>query len=447
MKSRELFERAKLVSPGGVHSPVRSFNSVGGTPIFFETAQGAMMTDVDGNQYIDYCQSFGPLLFGHRDETISKTVRETVDMAWSFGACEPYSLELAEFLVSRIPFIDKIRFVNSGTESVMSALRVARAATKRHKILKFDGCYHGHLDALLVKAGSGLAGESSSDSAGIGSEIIANTLVLPLDDEEALEKLFEREGDQIAAVAIEPLPANYGLLIQRKEFIEKVAKLSRKYGALLLFDEVISGFRVSPLGMAGDLGIEPDLVCYGKIIGGGFPVGAYAGKSQYMDLVAPQGPVYQAGTLSANPFGMRAGLAMMQKIWQEQPYDLLSKSCKELMNGLVRILNLYARIDEKTNTIFSQNKNYISEIEWESVTYGSLFWLKQKTEQPVRSIDAIPIGHKQRFARIFHALLNQGIYLAPSGYEVGFLSTAHTKSIIDDTLDKAENAIKKEFGK
>lgn len=312
--SKELFERAKKVAPGGVHSPVRSFRSVGGDPVFFQSGKGAKLTDVSGKEYIDYCLSFGPLILGHRDEDVQKIVSETVGLAWSFGAAEPYSLELAEWIVSKIPWVEKIRFVNSGTEAVMSALRVARAATGRDKILKFDGCYHGHLDALLVKAGSGLAGESSSDSAGIGSELIKNTLVLPLDDEKAVEELFVKEGKNIAALVIEPLPANYGLLIQRKEFLSKIVEIARKHGSLVLFDEVISGFRVGLTGMSGELGIAPDLVTYGKIIGGGFPVGAYAGRADLLDLVAPQGPVYQAGTLSASPFGMRAGLATLQKM-------------------------------------------------------------------------------------------------------------------------------------
>jgi glutamate-1-semialdehyde 2,1-aminomutase len=430
LTSKELFERSKKVAPGGVHSPVRSFSSVGGTPIFFSKAEGAKMWDVSGMEYIDFCLSFGPLLFGHRHPDIASVVHETADLAWSFGACEPYSLELAEFITERIPWVEKIRFVSSGTEAVMSALRVARAATNRSKVLKFDGCYHGHLDALLVKAGSGLAGESSSDSAGIGEEIIRNTLVVPLDDEVLLEKVFREQGDKLALVAIEPLPANYGLLVQRKEFIQKVAKLAKEYGAPLLFDEVISGFRVGFQGMSGELGIEPDLVCYGKILGAGFPVGAYAGKSKYMDLVSPSGPVYQAGTLSANPFGMRAGLANLKKAWNENPYPALNSNTNFFTNEMVKLLNKYAD--------FSKNG-------WEAVTHGSLFWFKEKTKDPIRTIASIPSGHKAGFAKVFHALLKSGVYLAPSGYEVGFLSTAHTESILQETLGRSETGLKKEF--
>jgi glutamate-1-semialdehyde 2,1-aminomutase len=286
------------------------------------------------------------------------------------------------------------------------------------------------LDALRVKAGSGLAGESSSDSAGIGEEMIRNTLVVPLDNEELLEKVFREQGDRIALVAIEPLPANYGLLVQRKEFLQKIAKLSKKHDIPLLFDEVISGFRVGFQGMSGELGIEPDLVCYGKILGAGFPVGAYAGKSKYMDLVSPQGPVYQAGTLSANPFGMRAGLANLKKAWNENPYPSLSAQTNFFANEMVWLLNKYAD--------FSKNG-------WEAVTHASLFWFKEKTKDPVRTIASIPSGHKAGFAKVFHALLKSGVYLAPSGYEVGFLSTAHTESILQETLSRAETGLKQEF--
>ncbi|MDF3821142.1 glutamate-1-semialdehyde 2,1-aminomutase [Leptospira sp. 96542] len=424
MNSNELFEKSKKIVPGGVHSPVRSFSSVGGTPVFFKSASGAKLISVEDKTYIDYCLSFGPLIFGHRHPEIQEVVEETINTAWSFGACEPYSLSLAEFITSNIPWVNKIRFVNSGTEAVMSALRVARAKTGRSKILKFDGCYHGHLDSLLVKAGSGLAGESSSDSLGIGTEMIQNTLVLPLDDEESLENLFQTFGEQIACVIIEPLPANFGLLVQRKSYLEKIYKLCRKYQTLLIFDEVISGFRVGFGGMAEFLNIQPDLVCYGKIIGGGFPVGAYAGSAELMDLVAPSGPVYQAGTLSANPIGMRAGLKTLQKLKIENPYPALERKTKDFTAKLTELINEY------------------DSVEWEAVCFGSLFWLKEKTSKEIHSITEIPKNHKSQFAKIFHKLLNNGIYLAPSGYEVGFLSTAHTDNILADTLDLAKKSLR-----
>src|SRR6266581_5189311 len=323
--SRKYFERALRVCPGGVHSPVRAFKGVGGTPIFFRSAQGATMTSVDGREYIDFCQSFGPLILGHRDPDVSEAVREAIDTTWSFGACEPYSLELAEWITSRLPWVEMLRFVSSGTEAVMSALRVARAATNRNRILKFEGCYHGHSDSLLVKAGSGLAGVAASSSAGVSSQVASETLVAHLDDEDAVRKLFDEFGKEIAAVILEPLPANYGLLIQRREFIEEVAKIAREHGALVIFDEVISGFRVALGGMAEVLGMRPDLVTYGKVIGGGFPVACYGGRRDLMELVAPAGPVYQAGTLSANPVGMRAGLATLEKVERVNAYAQLEE--------------------------------------------------------------------------------------------------------------------------
>src|SRR5437763_3040234 len=332
--SRELYDRATRITPGGVHSPVRAFKGVGGTPVFFRGAQGATMTSVDGREYIDFCQSFGPLILGHRDPDVSEAVREAIDTAWSFGACEPYSLELAEWITSRLPWVEMLRFVSSGTEAVMSALRVARAATNRNRILKFEGCYHGHSDSLLVKAGSGLAGEAASSSAGVSENVAGETLVASLDDEDSVRDVFNQYGNEIAAVILEPLPANYGLLIQRREFIDEVMKLARANGALVVFDEVISGFRVALGGIAQVLGVTPDLVTYGKVIGGGFPVAAYGGRKDLMELVAPVGPVYQAGTLSANPVGMRAGLATLQKAENFNVYDQLERRTTQFCDGL-----------------------------------------------------------------------------------------------------------------
>ena len=422
MNSQEWFERSQLVSPGGVQSPVRSFKSVGGTPVFFAKANGATMTDVEGKEYIDYCLSFGPLILGHRDPDVEEVVKQTVSMAWSFGACEPYSVELAEFITAEIPWVEKIRFVSSGTEAVMSALRVARAFTGRNKVLKFDGCYHGHTDSLLVKAGSGLAGTSSSDSAGIGEIHASQTLVLPLDDEAAVAEVFRTQGNDIACLIIEPVPANYGLLKQRKEYIEKIAALAKKNGSLLIFDEVISGFRVGPRGMAEIFDAKPDLVTYGKIIGGGFPVGGYGGRKDLMDMVAPQGPVYQAGTLSGNPFGMRAGLATLKKLKQQNVYSLLQTRTQKFMQEFVGVL---------------ANAGY----NWKAVQEGSLFWLHDSSVQDIRTVASIPAGHKEGYAKLFHALLAQGVYLAPSGYEVGFLSLAHDDNVLAMTIDRLKKAL------
>ena len=416
--SREYFERSSRVSPGGVHSPVRAFKAVGGTPIFFRTAQGGTMTSVDGREYIDFCQSFGPLILGHRDPDVSEAVREAIETAWSFGACEPYSLELAEWITSRLPWVEMLRFVSSGTEAVMSALRVARAATGRNRILKFEGCYHGHSDSLLVKAGSGLAGVAASSSAGVSSGVAGETLVAPLDDEDSLRRTFHEFGKEIAAVILEPLPANYGLLIQRREFVAEIVRIAREYGALIIFDEVISGFRVALGGMAELLGLRPDLVCYGKVIGGGFPVAAFGGRRDLMELIAPAGPVYQAGTLSANPVGMRAGLATLQKIER---------------------VNAYAQLEERTAR-FSDRLN--GDLRKRSLPFqltrsASIFWLHAQTEQAIRRIDQIPKHHAVAFAKVFHGAMERGVYLAPSGFEVNFLSLAHS----DELLERAHDAI------
>jgi glutamate-1-semialdehyde 2,1-aminomutase len=416
--SREYFDRALRVSPGGVHSPVRAFKSVGGTPIFFRSAQGGTMTSVDGQEYIDFCQSFGPLMLGHRDPDVAAAVEEAIATAWSFGACEPYSLELAEWITSRLPWVEMLRFVSSGTEAVMSALRVARAATGRNQILKFEGCYHGHSDSLLVKAGSGLAGAAASSSAGVSTNVAGETLVAPLDDEEAVRKIFAEHGKDIAAVILEPLPANYGLLIQRREFIEETVKIAREHGALVIFDEVISGFRVALGGMAEVLGIRPDLVTYGKVIGGGFPVACYGGRKDLLELVAPVGPVYQAGTLSANPVGMRAGLATLQKIERVGAYKIL----EEKTSGFCDELN--AELAQRGS-------------QFEVARTASIFWLHAKTDQAIRRIDQIPQEHAPAFAKLFHGALARGVYLAPSGFEVSFMSLAHDGEL----LEKAGEAI------
>ena len=415
MSSKSLFERSQKVAPGGVHSPVRAFKSVGGTPVFFISSDGPYLTSADGKRYIDFCQSFGPLILGHRDPEVAEVVHRMVDTAWSFGACEPYSLELAEWITSRIPFVEKLRFVTSGTEAVMSALRVARGATGRSKILKFEGCYHGHVDSLLVKAGSGLAGEAASSSAGVSAAVAAETLVTPLDREDLLEEMFQKYGKDIAAVILEPLPANYGLLIQRTEFLNRCVALARQHGALIIFDEVISGFRVGLQGMAGLLGIQPDLVTYGKVIGGGFPVGCYGGRRDLMDLVAPSGPVYQAGTLSASPIGMAAGLATLKKMERLNGYALLEKRGNDFAQRL--------------NQGFEKGR-----LPYHIARVGSIFWLHGATGTVIRDYTQVPKDHAANFSRIFHACLEKGIYLAPSGFEVGFLSVAHTEGVLETAV-------------
>src|SRR2546427_1334746 len=312
--SRKYFERALRVCPGGVHSPVRAFKGVGGTPIFFRSAQGAKLISVDGREYIDFCQSFGPLMLGHRDPEVAEVVNEAINTAWSFGACEPYSLELAECITSRLLWVEMLRFVSSGTEAVMSALRVARAATNHNRILKFEGCYHGHSDSLLVKAGSGLAGVAASSSAGVSSQVASETLVAALDDEAAVRNVFDEFGKEIAALILEPLPANYGLLIQRRQFIEEVVKIAREHGVLVIFDEVISGFRVALGGMAEVLGMRPELVTYGKVIGGGFPVACYGGRREVVVVVLARVPAFHTGKRSAGAVALRDSVVESRKV-------------------------------------------------------------------------------------------------------------------------------------
>jgi glutamate-1-semialdehyde 2,1-aminomutase len=412
MSSKSLFSRALESAPGGVHSPVRAFRGVGGTPIFFESANGARLTDVSAVTYIDFCLSFGPLILGHCHPAVAAAAHRALDDGWSYGACEPYSLELAEWIQQRVPWAERLRFVSSGTEAVMSALRVARAATGRSKILKFEGCYHGHADGLLVKAGSGLAGRVAASSAGIPEGTLAHTLVAPLDDDAAFDRAVDAAAGDLAAVIVEPVPANFGLLPQRREWISHVAARCRAAGALLIFDEVITGFRVGVTGAAGLFGITPDLVCYGKVIGGGFPVGAYGGRKDLMDLVAPTGPVYQAGTLSANPVGMRAGLATL-----------------EYMRAIDGWTVLEWRADAFTKRLQADLGALDPQIE--VVRFSSMFWIRRKASGGVRRPDTIPADQGDWYARFFHAALERGIYLPPSAYEVCFLSIAHDDALLE----------------
>jgi glutamate-1-semialdehyde 2,1-aminomutase len=333
-------------------------------------------------------------------------------------------LELAEWMTAQLPWLEKVRFVSSGTEAVMSTLRVARAVTGRSKILKFEGCYHGHCDSLLVKAGSGLAGESASDSAGVSPLVAQETLVAPLDDEEALEKIFAQYPLQIAAVIIEPLPANFGLIVQKQKFLKKVAELCEKNCTLLIFDEVISGFRVDLGGMAALTGIQPDLVCYGKIIGGGFPVGCYGGKKNFMNFVAPSGPVYQAGTLSGNPIGMRAGLTTLKKAVRENAWSVLKQRTESFKQQLGSLFKIHS-------------------VDFKIAHHPSLFWIHGSELEHPASLGEIPLSHGENFKKFFHACLDEGIYLAPSGFEVSFLSLAHEQKVLDDALEKFSRAIKK----
>ncbi len=412
-QSEEYFQRAQLVSPGGVHSPVRAFKSVGGSPIFFKEALGARLVSVDGQEYIDFCQSFGPLILGHRDPEVAAAVEKMIHKAWTFGACEPYSLELAEWIVENVPHVESLRFVSSGTEAVMSAVRLARGATGRHRIIKFEGCYHGHVDSLLVKSGSGLAGVAASDSAGVSENVASETIVLPIGDVEALERAFEKYKNEVAAIIVEPLPANFGLLKQDCRYLKFLREITSREGALLIFDEVISGFRVALGGMAEISQVKPDLVTYGKVIGGGFPVGCYGGRKDLMELVAPSGPVYQAGTLSGNPVGMVAGFATLQKIKRESIIERLSVRADSLVEALENHIDHY-------------------QLPLKIVQFGSLMWFHTSDKKEPQNLSEISPNQADLFRILFYKCLDQGIYLAPSGYEVSFLSWAHDEKLIID---------------
>ncbi|MEM7647329.1 MAG: glutamate-1-semialdehyde 2,1-aminomutase [Pseudomonadota bacterium] len=422
--SPQLYKRAENVSPGGVQSTVRAFKSVGGTPLFFKEAKGAYLYSVEGGEFIDFCQSFGPLILGHRDPDVQARVEEMIGKAWTFGACEPYSLELAEWIIENVPHIERLRFVNSGTEAVMSAVRLAKGATGRDKIIKFEGCYHGHMDSLLVKSGSGLAGVAASDSAGVSEKVASETIVLPIGDREAVEKAFLEHKDEIAAIIVEPLPANFGLLKQSCAYLRYLREVTEKNGALLIYDEVISGFRVAMGGMAEISEVKPDLVTYGKIIGGGFPVGCYGGKKELMDHVAPLGPVYQAGTLSGSPVGMVAGLATLEKIKKENVIDGLRERGDHFVEALeaqIQSLDLPLKI----------------------VNFGSLMWFHASDKKEPQNLSEINKNQGELFSKLFYFCLDEGIYLAPSGYEVSFLSWAHNERIIVECVHKFKNAFVK----
>jgi len=398
-----LLRRALAVTPGGVHSPVRAFRSVGGEPFFVRRAAGAELEDTAGRRLVDFCMAFGPLILGHAHPAVAAAAQRALADGWSYGTAEPWSLQLAEFISARVPWAQSMRFVNSGTEAVMSALRLARGATGRHKLLKFAGCYHGHADAMLIRAGSGLAGTGEADSAGVPPGVAADTLVAPLDDEAALGEVFARHGREIAAAIIEPLPANYGLLPQRPEFLRALREQCTRHGALLIFDEVITGFRLAFGGYAEVAGIVPDLVTWGKIIGGGFPVGAFAGARDLLRHMAPEGAVYQAGTLSANPVAMRAGLATLALLDSGEVYRQLD-ALGATLETAVKAAGLHVQ------------------------RAGSMFWLPGGAARPapVRSPAQFDTSLTADFPALFHRLLEAGLYLPPSPYEVGFLSTAHT---------------------
>ena len=401
-----LFDRALRVIPGGVDSPVRAFRAVGGTPKFVAKAEGAYITDEEGRRYLDFVGSWGPLILGHSHPAVVKAVQAAAALGTTYGAPCRGEIELAEQVVASYPGLEQVRFVSSGTEATMSAIRLARGATGRDLIVKFSGCYHGHADHLLVAAGSGLVTHGQPSSAGVPKDFAALTAVLPLDDDAKLKALFAAEGKRIAAVIIEPIPANNGLLLQRPEYLKLLRKLTQEAGALLIFDEVISGFRVGPGGAAAHYGITPDLATFGKVIGGGLPVGAYGGSRKLMAQMAPEGPVYQAGTLSGNPVAMAAGIATLKVLASE--------------NGWARLEELGAQLEAELAPALRAAAKPVS-----LVRVGSIAWLAFQADHP-RTAESIASDGAVRFKALFHALLYRGIYIAPSAYEVLFLSLAHT---------------------
>lgn len=421
-QSQQLFEKAKQLFPGGVNSPVRAFKSVGGTPLFIEKGKGSRIYDADGNEYIDYCASWGPLILGHAHPHILQSAYQTMLKGTSFGAPTKLENQLAELILQNHPYVEKIRFVNSGTEAVMSAIRLARAFTGKNKIIKFEGCYHGHSDSLLVKAGSGLATFGQSSSAGVPNDVVQHTIVLPLNDEHLLQQAFQKFGNDLAAVIIEPIPANNGLLLQGPEYLQFLRTITKEYQTLLIFDEVISGFRIGFTGAAGYYHIQPDIITFGKIIGGGFPVGAYASSHQIMQLVSPEGPMYQAGTLSGNPVAMAAGIAQLSECLKETFYKELEEKTNYLVQGLRQV---------KPNHLPLQ-----------IVHIGSIFWLAFTEKKDIRTASDIDPASMRYFNALYHRLLQNAVYLGPSGYEVGFVSAAHSYDDLNQTIEKFEKSFK-----
>ena len=407
-KSEALFEKAKKYFPGGVNSPVRAFRSVGGTPLFIQKGKGSHIWDADGNEFIDYCGSWGPLILGHANDKVVDAIKKTVENGSSFGAPTALENDLAELILNNNKYIQKIRFVSSGTEAVMSAIRLARGYTKRDKILKFEGCYHGHSDSLLVKAGSGLVTFGNTSSAGVPESFVNETIVVSLNNEAAVKQAFAEFKDQIACVIIEPIPANNGLLLQRKEYLQFLRDICTENKTLLIFDEVINGFRIGFEGAAGYYNIQPDIITYGKIIGGGLPVGMYGASAEIMSNISPEGNVYQAGTLSGNPVAMAAGIAQLTECLKP---------------------NFYQELERKTQFLIKEIRSHLpsSIIPFNIFSVGSIFWIAFTNKEVVRSAEEIDADSMKYFRVLHKELLERGIYLGPSGYEVGFVCEAHTE--------------------
>ena len=411
--SDELWQRALARIPGGVNSPVRAFRGVGGTPFFVTSAKGATITDADGREYVDFIGTWGPAILGHAPQVVIDAVRATALHGTSFGIPNPLKVEMAETICRLVPSVEKVRMVNSGTEAVMSCIRLARGATGREKIVKFEGCYHGHVDSLLVKAGSGALTLGQPDSAGVPAALASLTLTVPFNDPEALRAVFKEHGATIAALILEPIPANAGLYLPEPGFLECVRRLCNEYGSLLIFDEVMTGFRIAPGGAQEIFGITPDLTTLGKVIGGGLPVGAFGGRADLMDFLAPLGPVYQAGTLSGNPLALAAGLAQLKEMERLGGWDLLE--------------SLGAQLEESMKEAIRRKSMTFRRI-------GSMFCL-YFCKGPVLNLEDAKKSDTASFARYFHQALDRGIYMAPSQFEAGFLSTAHSPEVLAKSGD------------
>ena len=416
VKSDELFAEALKWIPGGVNSPVRAFRAVGGHPFFAQRAEGAYIFDADENIYVDYVGTWGPAIHGHAFPPIIEAIQKTAARGTSFGIPNPLEVAMAHLIIEAVPSVRKVRMCNSGTEATMSAIRLARGFTKRDKIIKFDGCYHGHVDSLLVKAGSGALTFGNPDSAGIPAAFTEHTIVVPYNDEEAVRAVFKANENQIAGIIVEPVPGNAGLYLPKPGFLEFLRKITDQNGALLIFDEVMTGFRLARGGAQERFGITPDLTCFGKIIGGGLPVGAFGGRAEIMDLLAPVGPVYQAGTLSGNPLAMAAGIAALIAL-TPAVYRALDAAGATLEAGL-------REAAKKANIPVRLNR------------CGSMF-CAYFTDRPVHNLADAMESNRERFAKFFHGMLQEGIYLAPSQFEAGFISTAHGPLEIEKTLTAA----------
>lgn len=421
-RSEQLFQEALHYIPGGVNSPVRAFRAVGGNPFFVNKAHGAHVWDVDGNDYVDYVGTWGPAILGHAHPDIIKAVQEAAANGTSFGIPNPYEVEMARLVCGWVPGLEKVRMCNSGTEATMSAIRLARGFTRRDKIIKFDGCYHGHADSLLVRAGSGALTFGHPDSAGVPAAFTQHTIVLPYNETQPVVEAFRANPNQIAGIILEPVPGNAGLYVPNPGYLEFLREITEANGTLLIFDEVMTGFRLARGGAQERFGIRPDLSCFGKVIGGGLPVGAFGGKAQIMDYLAPLGPVYQAGTLSGNPVAMAAGLAALKALAATNAYEELEQLGAALEAGL-RDAAKSAGIPVTFNRCGSMFCGYF-------------------TSQPVHNLADAMKSDRERFKRYFHGMLERGVYLAPSQFEAGFLSTAHTEADIDRTVRAAAEVMK-----